>query len=320
MDDTERDAITEWIEGVATDDLSPSGSTRSDITANDRSRQPSSSPTRTKSNLASATPKIRYLHESADPGSELARELLALLTAEDNDGWEPETHEIDKVSAASHKCDAQLRSESSWVIEVVRPLLQCAIGTLPLECWSVQTETVDPKYQPRYTARDTYSRKIDLVVGFPTDEWPDEYERMAALSSDRCFSHITHPHTGARFLGPGFEIKASDGNLVEAQVQLGVWMAGLITWMWERRCKGALPPPVVGCISIGERWDFYIIYGVEIVGSARPEVRVWGPLSDLDARTGSRKATTLLAKRLRQVMKYTESQYFQQLLKAFTPS
>lgn len=36
-----------------------------------------------------------------------------------------------------------------------------------LVIFSSQTESVDPQYQPRYTARDTYNRKIDLVVGFP---------------------------------------------------------------------------------------------------------------------------------------------------------
>ncbi|KAH8434552.1 uncharacterized protein LDX57_012195 [Aspergillus melleus] len=117
--------------------LSPSITTRSDLTPSDRPRQRSSSPNRIKSNLASGTPKIKYLHESADPGSDSASQLLEFLTADNNDRWEPEAHEIDKISTASCKCATQLRSEGSWIIEVVRPLLQCVIETLPLECWSV---------------------------------------------------------------------------------------------------------------------------------------------------------------------------------------
>ncbi|KAE8375681.1 hypothetical protein BDV26DRAFT_283250 [Aspergillus bertholletiae] len=315
----EKDAIKRWIEDVATDNVASQHTSAGHTTycaheTSGRPRQRPSSPNRIKSNLALGTPKIKYLHESADPGSNSARQLLAFLSVDNNDGWEPETQEIDNISVASCKCATQLRSEGSWVIGVVRPLLQCAIGTLPLECWSVQTESVDSKYQPRYTVHDAYSRKVDLVIGFPTDQWSTEYERMTSRYPDRCFSHIAHPRTRARFLGSSFEVKASDGNLIEAQVQLGVWMAGLMTWAWDHGCGDALPPPAVGCISIGEHWEFYIIYSVKIAGSDRLEVHIWGPFG----RAGSHKATTKLAKQLQRVMEYTRSQYLPQLLRAIS--
>ena len=85
-----------------------------------------------------------------------------------------------------------------------------------------QTESVDPQYQPRYTVSDTYNRQIDLVVGLPVNACEVQYEKAGLHTTGKSFSHMTHPHTGKRVLGPAVEIKAADGNLVEAQVQIGV--------------------------------------------------------------------------------------------------
>lgn len=126
-----------------------------------------------------------------------------------------------------------------------------------------QTESVDPQYQPRYTARDTYNRKIDLVVGLPVDPWKADYEQAGSAAPGKYFSHISHPHSGKRILGPGIEIKAADGNLVEAQVQLGVWMMVLSMWAYAQRTRVVDLPPLVGCAAVGEDWKFYIASGVE---------------------------------------------------------
>jgi len=42
-----------------------------------------------------------------------------------------------RITAASAQCEAEMRSENSWVIEVPVPLLNAAIGKLPLKYWSV---------------------------------------------------------------------------------------------------------------------------------------------------------------------------------------
>lgn len=125
-----------------------------------------------------------------------------------------------------------------------------------------QSESVDVKYQPLYTTRDVYNRKIDLVVGLPLDKWDSEYERAGLTGPGKCCSRVSHPHTGKRILGPGVEVKAADGNLVEAQVQLGVWSAGLLLWAAEQRQPGNPLPPIVGCTAVGEDWKFYIIFGI----------------------------------------------------------
>jgi hypothetical protein len=67
---------------------------------------------------------------------------------------------------------------------------------------------------------------VDLVVDLPVDLWKADYDQAGLNTPGKCFSHMTHPHTGKRILGPGVEIKAADGNLVEAEVQLWVWMTG----------------------------------------------------------------------------------------------
>ncbi|OQD92490.1 hypothetical protein PENSOL_c041G11628 [Penicillium solitum] len=265
-----------------------------------------SSPSRVKAELAAASPRVVYIHESADPTSLAASQLLAILT---QDSEFHDIHDVArKVSNASCQCAFELRSKGSWVNKVALPLLEGAIGELPLECWSVsQTESVDPQYQPRYTARDTYNRKMNLVVGLPVNDWEAEYERAGLHTAGKSFSHMTYPYTGKRVLGPGVEIKAADGNLVEAQVQIGVWMTGLLMWAFEQRKTTQDLPPLVGCTAVGEDWKFYIAIGVEGSGVLKG-VRIWDPLSDLDGRTTSVKHTTSLLKILRRVMEYTVGQ------------
>ena len=243
-------------------------------------RSRSSSPSRVKAELAAATPRVVYIHESTDPKSAAATQLLTSLTQ--GSEFSPDEHIAQRISHASCQCATELRSEGSWLNKVALPLLEGAIVGLPLECWSMyansedpespasllliscsQTESVDPRYQPTYTARDTYNRKVDLVVGLPVHLWKSDYERAGLNTPGKCFSHINHPHTGKRILGPGVEIKAADGNLVEAQVQLGVWMAGLLMWAFAQNKTVKDLPPLLGCTAVGEDWKFYIAVGVE---------------------------------------------------------
>lgn len=62
-------------------------------------------------------------------------------------------------------------------------------------------------------------------------------------------------------MGAGIEVKGADGNLIEAQVHLGVWMAGLLMWASQQRKNSTEIPPVVGCTAVGQDWKFYIIVG-----------------------------------------------------------
>lgn len=137
-----------------------------------------------------------------------------------------------------------------------------------------QIESVDPQYQPRYTARDSYNCKINLVVGLPVNAWEVEYERAGLHTLGKYFSHMTHPHTGKRVLGPGIEVKAADGNLVDAQVQLGVWMTGFLMRAFAQRKSVKNLPPLIGCTAVGEDWKFYITIGVEGSGILKEVVSI----------------------------------------------
>lgn len=98
-------------------------------------RSRSLSPSRVKAELAAASPRVVYIHESADPRSLAASQLLATLTRDSEfDGNDDVAR---KVSNASCQCATELRSEGSWVNKVALPLLEGAIAELPLECWSV---------------------------------------------------------------------------------------------------------------------------------------------------------------------------------------
>lgn len=98
-------------------------------------RSRSSSPSRVKAELAAATPRVVYIHESADPKSVAASQLLGTLTQDSDSGGNDDVAR--KVSNASCQCATELRSEGSWVNKVALPLLEGAIAELPLECWSV---------------------------------------------------------------------------------------------------------------------------------------------------------------------------------------
>ncbi|OOO07365.1 hypothetical protein OAory_01038650 [Aspergillus oryzae] len=258
MEHTAKDAIERCIDNVSTElqsnrpfrdgiSLGPS------FTQSTSSRR-SSSPTRVKAQLATAVSKVVFVHGSAVPGCMEAKSLLSFLTSEDSSPWQANTDVVRKISSASSRCATELRSEGSWVMDVVRPLLEAAIGDL---LWNlgVQTESVVPKYLPRYTAKNTFNRKIDLVVGLPKEAWNEKYKRAGIDIFGRDLSHVDHPHTGKRLLGLGVEVKPLDGNLIVAQVQLAVFMAGLMSWAYSSQYRGASsvsPPPIVGCTVIGE--------------------------------------------------------------------
>ncbi|PWY88611.1 hypothetical protein BO94DRAFT_565484 [Aspergillus sclerotioniger CBS 115572] len=279
----------------------------------------SSSPSRVKAQLATATPKVVFLNESLNPECDAARELLGVLTSDEDATSRSNGRGIQMISNASSRCATELRSEGSWMMDVARPLLDLAIDELPLESWSVQTELANAKYLPRF-ANGTFSPKFDLVVGLPTEPWKAEYEQAGIDIFDRDLSHVDHPHTGKRILGLGMKVKAYGGNLIEAQVELAAWMAGLVSWGFASRCEpsesaedaSALPPPIVGC-------TFYIVYGIAGPSNQLSEVRIWGPLSDLSGQATSEKHTTALADTLRRVMQYIQGSYAEQLFSLITP-
>lgn len=115
------------------DDTSPLLPPSSVASRSVRSR--SSSPDKVKGELAAATPRIIYIRENGDPGASAAKELLATLTADTEFFGNQEA--IQNIYTASDKCAAESRSEGSWLYKVAIPLLEEAIGNLPLECWSV---------------------------------------------------------------------------------------------------------------------------------------------------------------------------------------
>ncbi|KAL4757978.1 uncharacterized protein BDW70DRAFT_170901 [Aspergillus foveolatus] len=239
-------------------------------------------PYRVKASLTSTTPRVTYLRESSEPIPAATKEVLAYLVRDDNT-WEPAEEDIAKLLEASRKCTVNLCNAGTWLIDSVQPLLKTAFGNLPLEVWSVQTDTVDPKYQAKPIPRDGYNWKIDLLVGLPVDMWSFQYYAISAAMPDRTMNHVAHVHTWSRLLGAGVEARAPDGNQVEPEVQLGIWMSGLVSWMWERRNRVVSPPPVVGCIYLG-------------------------------CRTNSHQSSSLLLKRLNWVFQYVCGRYVDTLL------
>lgn len=99
-------------------------------TASRRGRSRSSSPSRVRTELQSATPRIIYLNENQDPGSEAAKQLLTNLM--DDSEFIGDQRAMRNICTTSCKHMTALAPESYWVIDVAVPLLKEAIGNLPL--------------------------------------------------------------------------------------------------------------------------------------------------------------------------------------------
>ncbi|KAI9924251.1 hypothetical protein MW887_007201 [Aspergillus wentii] len=262
------------------------------------------SPAAIKRGLSDGGVKVLYISESDGlPHSADACELLSFLTREDGGTMEHmdgDTDAIKTVTEAACKFEAEGRGKGSWVIEVAYPMMQLAVKGTNLESWSVQGETAHADYA----------------------HWEGQYEQYAnqGYGLFETFSHVDgkYGHSSKRLLGPGVKVTDSCNGFEMSEVDLGVWMGGLIRWGFENRRGVDTPPPVVGCIMTGRRWEFYIIYGLaerwmpEDPGepdTVLGEVHVYGPLGDLTGWTDTEDTTASLLETLRRVMEYTGSSY-----------
>ncbi|KAE8384771.1 hypothetical protein BDV23DRAFT_188908 [Aspergillus alliaceus] len=145
------------------------------------SHQRSLNPEQRKAILANATPKVCYINE-----------LDALLLAQ------CQTYEnFLRVTARAigsqppHKIREILTGS-----QVVRPMLNAAIGDFPLEPWGVQEEFVNTEYQPLSTTQDQYNFKMGYVIGLPTGQLQVLYEEIADRFPGKYVNHVNHPYTG----------------------------------------------------------------------------------------------------------------------------
>ncbi|OJZ89770.1 hypothetical protein ASPFODRAFT_129429 [Aspergillus luchuensis CBS 106.47] len=263
--------------------------------------------------LIEARPRVVFRAHYVAPDSNHVYGLIHFLKhgkpAWISDGFE---HEMSKVISAYYRCAKEGRSKGSWVMDYVRPLLDLAIDDLPLESWSVQAEPVRDKYLPAHSAREMFNHNLDLVVGLPKEPWKECYRLAGIDIPDREMSHIEHAHTGKRLLGLGVKVKGLDGTSAEARVQLGVWMAGLMSWAhdsYRHVCPGNPPPPIIGCTVVGPIWKFYIIYAMGCSSGTLKDVYVWGPIPELEGDATSRKCMLELVITLNRVMQYIRQDY-----------
>ncbi|PYH68277.1 uncharacterized protein BO88DRAFT_342612 [Aspergillus vadensis CBS 113365] len=267
--------------------------------------------------LIEARPRIVFRAHYIAPDSNHVYGLIHFLKhgepAWTSDGFELE---MSKVISACYRCVKEERSKGSWVMDYVRPLLDLAIDDLPLDSWSVQAEPVRDKYLPANSARGMFNHKVDLVVGLPKEPWKESYTLAGIDIPDRELSHIEHAHTGKRLLGLGVKVKGFDGTRAEARVQLGVWMAGLMSWAhdsYRHVCPDIPPPPVIGCTVVGSVWRFYIIYAMGCSSGKLRDVYIWGPIPELEGDATSRKRMLELVITLNRVMQYIRWNYAPQM-------
>ncbi|KAF2468393.1 uncharacterized protein BDR25DRAFT_344352 [Lindgomyces ingoldianus] len=134
-------------------------------------------------------------------------------------------------------CTEYGRDENAWCFDVVYPLLELAIklhGKDKWRCESVQSQSLSPRYlssipDPTHTSptrMKTLYRKTDFC--FSTSRldpaFASLYDHLERTYPE--VSHTTDNFTSRVALFSGIEVKPENGDHKEAELQMGIWMAG----------------------------------------------------------------------------------------------
>ncbi|KAJ6184064.1 hypothetical protein N7519_005365 [Penicillium mononematosum] len=263
---------------------------------------------------SSATPLIRFIRGDEDPESIPATELLGRLRVDLSTPLSPSDKEkVAEISKVSFKGKNETWSPARLVDQVVLPLLRVAIGDSPLEAMSCRGELINPIYLP-CNVPQVLVCSIDIVFEFPRALWKFQYKAAGAEEND--MSHISNTYGG-----PGFVVKSVDVDILESQIELGVWMAGYLTWLTSHHNRNIDITPLGGCTVRGDVWDFYVAFGEYVRDDINQveilvRVNVWGPLPDLTGFTGNTPSAMSLACTLRRIIDFTKGDFIDKLLNA----
>ncbi|KAF1345001.1 hypothetical protein EJ07DRAFT_186172 [Lizonia empirigonia] len=147
-------------------------------------------------------------------------------------------------------CQLKGRDENAWCMDVVERLVKLALkleGRGKFWLQSVQSQAVNATFLS--SVPDTacksrlLDRKADFTLSFshrPSPGFEDLYSRLRCAGNP-IISHMTDAFTKTTALFSCVEVKPANGDLMEAQYQLSIWMAAsLRKKMQLARCAGIL--------------------------------------------------------------------------------
>lgn len=169
-------------------------------------------------------------------------------------------------------CQTRGRDENAWCDDVVRPIVRLALrlyakGKLCVQ--SVQSQNIDLEFLSRAAdasgKQRALDRKADYTLSYSHDASPFEslYARLLQ-HGNKCVSHTTDAFTKTTAVFSCIEVKPSDGDKLEAEYQLSIWMAASLRKKAKLGRRAGLPDTTClvepGFTVVGHELYFYIAY------------------------------------------------------------
>ncbi|CAG5152963.1 uncharacterized protein ALTATR162_LOCUS2981 [Alternaria atra] len=160
---------------------------------------------------------------------------------------------VKKIFKKALHCQTRGRDENAWCDDVVRPMSQ----NIDVEFLS---RAADASGKQRIL-----DRKADYTLSYSHDTSPFEalYARLLQ-HGNQCISHTTDAFTKTTAVFSGVEVKPSDGDKLEAEYQLSIWMAANLRKKAKLGRRAGLPDTTClvepGFTVVGHELYFYIAY------------------------------------------------------------
>ncbi|GJC88133.1 hypothetical protein ColLi_10971 [Colletotrichum liriopes] len=156
----------------------------------------------------------------------------------------PDSAFIRDILRRADKCLRDLYSESSWNVEVHKPVLDWVLrigspyGEAFIDLMYCPSAQISSAFKPE----DAPSKMVDFCIFVQTPRQSPEYERIIQLcKSARPSQSINHTDSGSLFKDPiaiSIETKRHGENWDEAMLQMGTWHAAQlrsIAWTPKRK-------------------------------------------------------------------------------------
>lgn len=207
-----------------------------------------------------------------------AAELLTLWEAAKN------------IFINAQECSKRSRDKNAWCDDVVRPLIRLAIKVYGKGKWwmqSVQSQSIDPRYLStietpllgKTNRRKTIDRKTDYILSFSHRD-----PAIAALykriydANIGDIGYTTDLFTSRTAAFSNFEVKLSNGNIEEAELQMSVGISASLRHKQELACFTQVPFKPAAMVEptvtiVGHYHRVYYAYPLDTLGA----VQVLGP-------------------------------------------
>ncbi|KAF2028946.1 hypothetical protein EK21DRAFT_90162 [Setomelanomma holmii] len=137
---------------------------------------------------------------------------------------------VKKIFRKSLHCQTSGRDENAWCDEVVRPMVRLAIrlyagGKLCLQ--SVQSQNINSEFLSRSVDKQrVLDRKADYALSYSHEVPPfDGLYPQLLHHGHQCVSHTTDAFTKTTAVFSGIEVKPSNGDKLEAEYKLSIFLA-----------------------------------------------------------------------------------------------